>query len=263
MSDIPANVSKPEVTPPRTINLAAVALLVEALAWIGAAVVLHVQKTAVTNYFWSNATHKVKGKTVHYQRSNPSDVHSIASQVANSQKGAISQAVILTLALVLLAYMLRRTRGATAARWSVVIVSVLTLAPLGVLAAFGGGTPSGTKIVQVIEGLASIAAIVLLFVPESRQYFTKIREATNAAQPAGGRRGLFAPRLQSASTLPKDVNPRRSPLTSSAQSRAQVRLQKAADNRQRTEAKAVAKGAALARSRAKAAAKNRRMEDDE
>jgi len=233
-------------------------MVAEALAWIGAAIAIRSSKNAYIDYAFKHATKNDKAKS-HYQRSNPKDVHTITNDVDKAISGTQTQAIILTIALVLLAVMVRKTRGASASRWSFVILSVLTQAPLLVVV-LGTDLPSAMKAAQFVVGVMSLAAIVLLFVPPSSAYFREIRGTLSNGRPARPRGGLFAPRRPAETSLTKTgVNRKTSAFTSSAASRAQVKLAKSAQNKQRSEA--VAKGAELARNRAKAAAKSRRMED--
>jgi hypothetical protein len=109
--------------------------------------------------------------------------------------------------------------------------------------------------VQAIAGFASVAVIVLLFRPDATQFFAarSPRPAAAAGRPAG-LGGLFRP------GPPRERKP--APTTgvrSTAASRAEARLDKVAKAKSRNDAEAIARGAELARSRAKAA-KSRRSE---
>jgi hypothetical protein len=238
------------------IDYASLALISQAVAWILAALAFRVQKAAYTDFVWDHAK-KGGGR---YSRSNAADVAEIHKLVANQQKSILLEAVVLALALVLLSVMIRRTRGATPARWSVVIIAVLTQTPLAVLAVTSS-IPAFIKITQLLVGLLSIVSLVLLFLPASRQYFREVRGAVTQSLPprtarAGRSGGLFgtrggataAPRASAANVV--DVEPVE-----------RVDMVKRESGKRRTESNAVAKGAALARSRAKAAAKSRRTED--
>jgi hypothetical protein len=147
-------------------------------------------------------------------------------------------------------------------RWALLIVMVMTLGPFAVLP--GRGLPVVPQVAGVLSGVACIAAIVLLFLPESRAYFKAIsalRAAATgrAAAPSRGLGSLFAPRPAAARKPPPS-----SGLRSSAASRANARVTKGgtaagARAKIRSDEAAVARGAALARSRAKAS-KSRRTE---
>ena len=259
MSETPATDEKKNVTPPRTINLAAAAMVAEALAWIGSAIAFRTNRSGLVDFYFKHNTKNDKAKS-HYLRSNPKDVHTVTSDVGKAITATQTQAVILTIVFVMLAVMVRKTRGASASRWVFVIVCVLTSAPFQLLS-LGGDAPSAIKVTYFLVGLMAVLGIVLLFLPPSSAYFREIRALLSGGQPARPMGGLFAPRQRPATTsLTKTgVNRKTSAFTSSAASRAQVKLAKATQNKQRTEA--VAKGAELARNRAKAASKSRRMED--
>jgi hypothetical protein len=114
----------------------------------------------------------------------------------------------------------------------------------------------------VLSGVASIVAIVLLFLPESRVYFRAVgdlRRAEFAAKhgatppPArGSLGGLFRPRP------PAPATSRETGVSLDKHAEAAGRP-RAAKAKSRTEAEAIARGAQLARERAKAS-KSRRTE---
>lgn len=245
------------MTPPRTINLACIALVVEAVAWVGAALALKASTSAYTDYLFKHAYKNSKTKT-RYLRSNHSDVKHIADQVSSDQRGLLSQAILGAVILLLLAYFLRRNRGASPARWSVVIISFLMQTPFGVLA-LSSELPTGFRVGQFVLGAMSIIALVLLFVPQSRAYFREVRDVLTAGMPArparAGGGGLFGRMMQP--PPPRPVKLDKQPAPGSSEPAAKSGVQ----DKKRAEAAAVAKGAALARSRAKAASKSRRMED--
>jgi hypothetical protein len=246
---------------PWTIDLASLAIVGQVLSWFALVVALHVGKAAYTNFLWDHLRKtKPKGAPAHfddrYHRSSSADVHTITKDVNDSVHAYLLNAVLMGIALLLLAYLLRRTRGASPARWSVVVLAVLTQSPFYVVN-IGSGLPIGIRLAQSLIGFFALVAIVLLFVPPSRKYFRDCREALGGSSTRPGRGGgLFGPRFP-ARTTPT------SPATKG------VDLSKGVDNvqrpgvteKKRADAEAIAKGAALARSRAKAASKSRRMED--
>jgi len=156
------------------------------------------------------------------------------------------QGLVVAVALFLLAYSLRRPATASVTRWALLIVMVLTGGPFTVIPA--KGLPVVPQVALVLAGLASIVAIVLLFVPQSRAYFKQVSDLRRAAIPTGTRPRLFG----GASGEPKPIPT--SGLRSTAASRAQARSAKA---KSRNDAEAIARGAELARNRAKAS-KSRR-----
>lgn len=265
------------VTPPRTVNLASLALVLEAVAWVGPYLAVKLGQASYKNYLFHHASYTVKvngkNKTFNYddvkQPGGLAEGHKkIASSVASTQHAYLLQAFILGAALLLLAYSLRRTRGASAARWAVVVVAVLTQSPLLVFN-FGRDLPGGFGAATGVIGILAIASLVLLFVPESRRYFREVREALAAVAPPRPARparqgrggGLFGPRPSASPS--KQVSMTKAPPKNSADADVEDAPAKPmnAQEKKRADAAAVAKGAALARNRAKAAAKSRRMED--
>jgi hypothetical protein len=126
--------------------------------------------------------------------------------------------------------------------------------PLAIASAFASG-PGAPRVVQAIAGFASVAVVVLLFRPDAAQFFAarSPRPAAGAGRPAG-LGGLLRP------GPPRERKP--TPTTgvrSTAASRAEARVAKVAKAKSRNDAEAIARGAELARSRAKAA-KSRRTE---
>lgn len=268
MSNASGAAAPARVTPPRTINLASLALVLEAAAWVGAALALKASTTAYTNYYFAHATKNDKAKS-HYSRSNAADVKAVADHVSSDQRGLLSQAILGAVILLLLAYLLRRTRGASPARWSVVIISVLMQTPFGVIAVTSK-LPAGFRIGEFVLGVLSIVAIVLLFVPQSRAYFREVRASITASMPArpGGRGGggLFGRMMQPPPPRTAETKPARRGATGGVDLAKKdvdqpTPAKPAVQEKKRADAAAVAKGAAMARNRAKAAGKSRRMED--
>ncbi|MDT4934205.1 MAG: hypothetical protein QOK11_2097 [Pseudonocardiales bacterium] len=186
------------------------------------------------------------------------------------------QALIVSIALLLLAYSLRKAGTASMTRWALLIVIVMTGGPFSVVPA--KGWPVVPQVALVLSGLASIAVIVLLFLPDSRRYFREAAAARKgamaaAAQPArpGLLNALFRPRPRPAPGAKAGAKAGGG-RPSGADLRKQVRMTKdntAQDTSQptskapkakgRSDADAIARGAELARSRAKAS-KSRRTE---
>jgi hypothetical protein len=126
--------------------------------------------------------------------------------------------------------------------------------PLQIASAFASG-PGAPRIVQTIAGLASVLAIVLLFRPDATAFINTFspRPAAAAGRQArpGGFGGLFRP------PPPRDAKPAPARgVRSSAASRAEGRIAKA---KSRNDAESIARGAELARQRAKSS-KSRRPE---
>jgi hypothetical protein len=118
--------------------------------------------------------------------------------------------------------------------------------------------PVALKVPLVLAGVLFLLAVILAFVPASGRYYNSLR-------PAGAqqRRGLFAPRVPPQprdKTMPS-ANSRRSTAITGESSGPAAPERAGPDrskSKQRASADAVAKGAELARTRAKAASKSRR-----
>jgi hypothetical protein len=186
--------------------------------------------------------------------------HDVLHDLHSLRVSYVWQGVILAVALLLLAFSLRRTSTASVTRWALLIVMVITASPLQVIPPHGW--PVLIQVGFVGSGVMSILAIVLLFVPESRAYFHGINDvrraeyaAKSGATPGAPRpslRSMFAPRPQQGVSLDKP-----GAKATSTSARAQ---QPGAKSKSRAEADAVARGAELARQRAKAASKSRRTD---
>jgi hypothetical protein len=189
-----------------------------------------------------------------------------ASQIADDlhqlRVSGLVQASVVAVALLLLAFLLRRQATATMSRWALLIVMVMTLSPFMILP--GKGLPVVPQVAGVLSGVASIIAIVILFLPDSRAYFKALTAARMAARgltptPARGLGALFAPR-PAAARKPPPASGLRSSAASRAAARTAAKPGPAGSRAKvRSDEAAVARGAALARSRAKAS-KSRRTE---
>jgi hypothetical protein len=172
------------------------------------------------------------------------------------------QSVIVSIALIILGLSLRRVRGASGARWAILIVIVLTSGPLAIMPVHGW--PMLPKVAGVLMGAASIAVIVLIVLPRSMNYFRDCKIASRGEGAPAGLAGLFGPRgataqRGAASGAAASERARRT----AAQSQATHTAEEANPARARSKAKvradadAVAKGAELKRERQKAS-KSRR-----
>ncbi|MDT4938379.1 MAG: hypothetical protein QOG80_2050, partial [Pseudonocardiales bacterium] len=150
---------------------------------------------------------------------------------------------------------LRRISTASVTRWALLVVMVLAGGPLQVIPS--SGWPPFIQITLVLAGVAAIAAIVLLFLPDSRAYFRAVaalrrgqyvaKQGGAATAPRPTLRSMFAPK-----PAPVSLDKPRARAEASAAARG-------AKSKSRTEAEAVARGAQLARERAKAS-KSRRTD---
>lgn len=160
-------------------------------------------------------------------------------------KTAYVPLAILTVFIVaFLIYGLRRPRSASGSRW---VLIVAMLFPTGVLFGFYSpfGFPPAAKVAGYLMSVGAVAAIVLMFVPTSAAYFKACRDA---ALPPGlrgqPRPRLFGPRPAAPAGKPASSPSARPATTATGGNRAKSKA--------RSDAEAVARGAELARSRARA-----------
>ena len=166
------------------------------------------------------------------------------------QRSTLIITLVIGALIVMLAPRLRKgTRSARTFYVAVTIISALlgfSASPLSVVALFSGG-PAVPRVVAVLGALASIVAIGALFMRESQRYFD-----VRSPNPLGARPGLgslLRPRPRPA--------PGRAAGVRSTPNRGENRP--AARSKSRNDAEAIARGANLARNRAKAS-KSRRTD---
>lgn len=181
-----------------------------------------------------------------------------ADYVHGLRLSAFVTAAILTVIVLLLVVAMRRTRSASASRWGVLIFLILLGIPYSIIPTWG--LPLVAQTAGVVSGIASILMIVLVFLPPSLRYFRECRDALTPpelrGQPRPGLGSLFKPRppagaagaagTRATATRPAATRPAK---TSASKAKAKVR----------SDADAIAKGAELARTRAKSS-KTRRSE---
>jgi hypothetical protein len=175
----------------------------------------------------------------------------IRSNVDKAPRQYLIVNLVLLLALIIVATAAWRARYWS--RWAVIGIWILStfagsFAGISSLFYIGVSLPGPFKFPVVLAGLCMLAAVIMAFLPASSRYYSALR-------PVGvpQRRGLFAPRMP---PPPRDKAP-----TAPAKDAASTARVGGADRskaKQRASADAVAKGAELARSRAKAAGKSRR-----
>ena len=248
-------------TVPRTVNLAIAAvaaqvffLLVRSLAVLGFSDEL--QRLLIKSNKDLKNDNKNKKAVSEYVFGS----HDVLHDLHSLRVSYVWQGAILAVALLLLAWSLRRASTASVTRWALLIVMVITASPLQVIPPHGW--PVLIQVGFVGSGVASIAAIVLLFLPESRAYFHgindvrraeyQVKTGATAGAPRPTLRSMFAPR-----PAPGGVSLDK-PEAKAARERVQ---QPGARAKSRSEAESVARGAQLARERAKAASKSRRTEN--
>jgi hypothetical protein len=251
----PARPPVENIKPPRTIDYATAALMVMIVAGFVRALLL-LGNTSTLTKFVIDQNHK-----------KPQKGFDATNSVHQLRTSAVISAVVLAVALGLLAWALRRTRSASASRWALLIVFLIPLGPLPLYVIPTSGLPGAVVASGMVLGLASIAVLGLVFVaPASTAYFKACRLANVPeelrGQPRPGLGSLFGPRRQpparqgaaDRSTRPAQTR------TAGADSAANRPAATKAKAKVRSDADAVAKGAELARSRAKAS-KSRRTGD--
>jgi len=247
-------------TPPRTINLA--------IAAVGAQVVLSLIRSVLLWAYTGNLKQSVidanKAKSAKDQQNLCGSTHAkgcldVAHQVQVSLIELTVGSLLITVAILMCARKIRQ--GVRSGRTLFIVVSVVGSfigfagSPLTVLA-LGEGGPVPLLVFSGLAGLASLAVIVLLYLPESTKFFPQTERRSGSARGLGG---LFAPRPRAqrkplpASGLRSSAASRAAPRASAKGGVGAVRAKGRADEA------AVARGAALARSRAKAS-KSRRTE---
>ncbi len=255
LTKAPAEKKPPEAPkPPRTIDLVIAAVCAQVVFTI-VRIASMFGSTAQWDRLLVRDNNKLKKPT------HPYGPTQIADDLHRLRVNNLVQGIVISVALLLLAFLLRRAGTATMSRWGLIVVMLVTFSPFAVVPAHG--LPAVTQVAGVLSGVSSIVAIVALFLPGSRGYFKALAAARLAAsgRTAAPARGLGALFGGGAATARKPPPP--SGVRSTAASRANARLNQggAAAVRAKTRADeaAVARGAALARSRAKAS-KSRRTE---
>jgi hypothetical protein len=238
--------------PPRTINLAIAAVCLQ-VAFMAVHLVSMFGYTDQLSELLRESNQKAKKPVANYGATQ------IADDLHRVRVNGLWQGLVVAGALLLLAFSLRRVSTASVTRWALIVVMVMTGGPLAVNPV--RGLPIVPQVASVLAGVASIVAIALLFVPESRKYFKACiaaRTATTGRAPRA-RGSLFGPRPAGQRKPPPASGPR-----SSAASRSQAKVanpggSSGSRSKVRAQDAAIAHGAELARSRAKAS-KSRRTE---
>jgi hypothetical protein len=249
-------VAEPATTPrPRTVQAAVAAMGASAVAALAAAISLYGQGDWLTR-----EQVKLDDKANKY--------HTVAKMkdlISQQQQGAVISTAILAVALGVLG--LAVYRGRHWSRWGVVAFWFLasftgTFAGLTFALSIGSSAPAPFKYPAFLSSAFLIVAVVLVNMRPSVEYFAQNKPVRPAGAPA--RRGLFAPRPPVDRTRPgaarQSAQRAKTPLTSNAATRGEAYVQKQrAKKRAAANADSVARGAELARNRAKAS-KSRRIE---
>jgi hypothetical protein len=184
--------------------------------------------------------------------------HDYASQAMSSQ---LIGGLLVVAVVAFLAYGVYRGRHWS--RWGVTgfwILGTFTGTAVGLFTVLnvGASIPAAYKVPSFVAALALLVAVVMVNMKASTSYFAMSRPVPPAGAPP--RRGLFGPRPTPGAARPgkPDRAAGKSVLTSSAASRGDKYVDRQrSKKRANTNADAIARGAELARSRAKAS-KSRR-----
>lgn len=294
MTDKPVSLNKtPDdaaSTPrPRTVLYAVIAMGVSAAAALIASVVLYGQsnwltreqakanssaiKSAISSASASatSATHSVEPAVASVSASAtkkyPTTGSSLHHQITQQQSGALIGSVILIAAMAML--VVGVYRGRHWSRWAVVAFWFLasftgTFAGITYVFAIGGSLPAPFKTPLFISATALLVAVVLVNLRPSTEYFALSRPPARAAGGAP-RRGLFAPRppapgRSSGAGAGGARGTVGKTMSSNAATRGDAYVQKQrSKNRAAANAESIARGAEMARNRAKAS-KSRKLE---
>jgi hypothetical protein len=284
----------PKASRPRKVQLAVAALGASAVAALIAATTLYGQRDWLTSEqkkanakalttAAKDATTKAKdaGKS-------PAEIAAAAAkartdtqkkfpnlheQISQQQSGALIGTLIVVAAIAVLAFSVYR--GRYWARWGVVAFWLLasftgTVVGVGTVLSVGSSVPAAFKIPAFLAGALLIAAVALVNLRASTEYFALTKPARSSDLPA--RRGLFAPRTPpeggrgpraGGARAGRGDRPGRGGtgvLTSSAATRGESYVERQrSKKRAAANQESIARGAELARSRAKAS-KSRRIE---
>jgi hypothetical protein len=255
MSKAPADADPAAAARPRTVVAAVAAMGVSGLAAIVAAISLHWQGDWLTS---EQQKADVKAHKYH----TTSDMKHLVSQ---QQSGALIGTIIVAVAISVLAFAVYR--GRYWSRWGVIAFWFLasftgTVAGFTTVLAIGSSAPAAFKVPAFLSGSLLIVAVVLVNMRTSTEFFALSKPTPVAGAPA--RRGLFAPRTPVDRSRPGTArgaaSPAKAALKSSAATRGEAYVRKQRSKTRATaNAESIARGAELARSRAKAS-KSRRID---
>jgi len=209
------------------------------------------QATSLTSTFTTNLTTLMNGQAKHQTHKE------IVDQANSTPKAALLPNAILLLVLGFVAFSL--WRGRYWGRWAVLGAWILatigqSFAGISGLLSISTSLPGSLKAPYVLSSLAMLVAVILVNLRSSTTWF-------DAHRPAGAaqRRGLFAPRppVRREDPAPSRAATRAANGASTTAGSADRGTERSRA-KQRASADAVAKGAELARTRAKAASKSRR-----
>ena len=278
----------PAAQRPRTVLWAVIAMGVSAVAALIASAVLYGQSHWLTKEQAKSNSSAVSSAVASASKSASSATHDVPSaaasasasatkkyplggsslhhQVTQQQSGAVIGSLILVVAMSILTFGVYRGRHWS--RWAVVAFWFLasftgTFAGITYIFAIGGSLPGPFKAPLFVSATSLLVAVILVNLRPSTEYFALSRPARPAGAPQ--RRGLFAPRPPAGAgrTGGTGGGARAAvgkTLASNAETRGEAYVQKQrAKKRAAANAESIARGAELARNRAKAS-KSRKLE---
>jgi hypothetical protein len=273
----------PKASRPRHVQGAVAAIGASAVAAIIAATALYGERDWLTSE-QKKANAKTIARAVKDATKKATDAHKSASdiaaaavkaekdtrekfpnlhnQVSQQQSGALIGTLIVVAALAVLGFSVYR--GRYWARWGVVAFWFLasftgTVVGVGTVLSVGSSVPAGFKVPAFLAGAFLIVAVVLVNFRASTEYFALTKPVRSSDLPA--RRGLFTPRTPpQGGRTPAADRSKAGVLKSSAATRGEAYVERQrSKKRAAANQESVARGAELARSRAKAS-KSRRIE---
>lgn len=239
----------PNVPMPATVKLAIAAMALIVIGSVIRGLAIYYASTGTLRQILIHANAKAKKPKPDYANGKQiiTDLHAL-------RIGYLFPAVLTLLVVAFLAYSLRKPRSASNTRW---ILIVALFFPTGAL--FGAysqyGFPQLANVGGWLMTIGSVASIILMFVPQSSSYFAACRDLSMTPErraAAAARPKLFGPRTtpaaRTSATRPAAARPSN---TSTGGNKAKSKA--------RNDAEAVARGAELARTRARAS-KSRRTD---
>lgn len=253
----PAGVADgPRPSPPQFVKLAAGALVLSGLAAIIASATTY---SATEKGGWlRDSAIKANGKLKTGDKNKLSDAKLI-DRIESTPKNLLISSVVVSLALLVLAFAVYR--GKYWARWTTLglwVMATLTTTLVGIQSITIIVSPdvgASFKVPAFVASLAFVLAVVLVNMRPCTEYF-KLNKPVVAAG-ATPRRGLFAPRPAAQSAKPARGTTTRA-VAAGVKTDTKAPAADRSRSKQRSSAESAAKGADLARARAKAASKSRR-----
>lgn len=246
--------------PPRTVRLAIAAIIAEVVLGVGYAVLAWPAAHTLRNLV-HKANLKQKHPKAECNHGLPKGCLNLDKTVHAIQvQGLITSLVVGAAILILIPRLRRGNRSGRTIYVAIALFAGLlgyVGSPVALTALIAGG-PGAQRVVAILAALASVLAIVALFLRESQEYINeRSPRPAGALGPRPGLGGLFRPPgpRQPAERVPgMRTNPRR------GEQRAEPPASRpAARSKSRQDADSIARGAQLARNRAKAS-KSRRTD---